>query len=1071
MNKKTPPDIKNREKIARELGKSFFVEAGAGSGKTHSLIERMTALIISGEAEVENIAAITFTRKAAAELKERFQIRLERILASEETIPKEKERAKEALLHFDRAFLGTIHSFCGRLLRERSVEAGVDPDFREIEEEDNILYAEDSWNEYLEKASLKGTGEMERMIYLGIDPYGLKNIFIKRTGNTDVLTVMEECPQPDLSEEKRKVKEFIGKLSALMPGEEPSGGWDKLQSAVDRARRLIGMGYLEDNKKFIHLAWILSRKYDVVLKKWEDVHPDDVKKIAEDWISFQEEVVTSAIQRWGKYLHKPIMEFVGKGVEEYRKWREERSLLNFQDLLTRTADMLRENPEVRNYFKARVSRLLVDEFQDTDPIQAEIITLLSGQDNSENNWRRLTPKAGALFVVGDPKQSIYRFRRADMDTYNIVKDMFRKDGCQILALDANFRSLPVICASANKIFSDVFPPLATKYQAAFAPLLAMREDVPASKDEENTTSGIFISPIGKIKGNVPMIVAELDAEAIAGWIKWAISGGIKLRRSDSEKLAGRHETPVPADFMILTRAKARLYIYARALERMGIPYEVSGGESFCQSEELAEIYGIFRCLADPSDPRFLIAALRGQFFGISDKELYLFKRSGGKFSFVEPYEGSVAAVGEAYRRLRELRQLVLLHSPGMAAEKIVEALGIFPLAASREMGSTRAGNIVKALELLRSDSFLRGWSFSELTEKLGVFLSAKGKEEMGLFPAEANCVRVMNLHKAKGLEAGVVFLADPLGSGKEFEPDAHIVRTADVSMGYFTVTKPKSRSSNDADAFAFPPDWEKVSIEEKKYTDAERERLEYVAFTRARNILCVSVYTDKEGKKDPAWNIIEPGVTEERSLEPVKAERARKEKIKMEPGEWKKETERSLAAIEKLKTRSFEVTSVTRKAKEGMVFEKAAPTGRGRAWGNLVHKALEACGKGNRKDLPELLVNWMIEEDLDISGKDELLVLVDGIMKSDMWERVMRAEVKYFELPFSITDGNTVFSGAMDLVFKEKEGWVIVDYKTDDFNADPARKAAYDKQLDMYADFWEKLTGEKVKDKLLYRAA
>ena len=136
-----------------------------------------------------------------------------------------------------------------------------------------------------------------------------------------------------------------------------------------------------------------------------------------------------------------------------------------------------------------------------------------------------------------------------------------------------------------------------------------------------------------------------------------------------------------------------------------------------------------------------------------------------------------------------------------------------------------------------------------------------------------------------------------------------------------------------------------------------------------------------------------------------------------------------------------------------------------------MHKSLEACGKGLRHVLPELAVNWMIEEDLNPAKKDGLIALVDGIMKSDMWKRVTEAEEKYFEIPFSITEDTTVFSGAMDLVFKEEGEWVIVDYKTDDFESDPGRKDAYEKQLGMYAAFWEKLTGEKVKEKLLYRAA
>ncbi|MFA6636485.1 MAG: UvrD-helicase domain-containing protein [Candidatus Omnitrophota bacterium] len=1082
MSKIIPPDNANRIKISKDLGKSFFVEAGAGSGKTHSLVERMTALVISGTAGIENIAAITFTRKASAELRERFQIKLENILRSSSS-SKEKERAKNALFCLDRAFLGTIHSFCGKLLRERSVEAGVDPAFEAIEEEDNAVYAEEAWNRYIEREALRGTGEVEWMLSHGVDPYTLKEVFLKRTEHADVPCFTQDVPSPDLSAAKKEVKGFIRKISGVLPENEPSEGWDGVQSIVDRTRRLIGMGYLDDNTRFMHLLGIFSKDPVITIKRWGGLPSEEVKKIKEDYLALRESVILPSFQRWGEYLHKPVMEFIEKGVGEYRKWREERSLLNFQDLLTFTAAMLRDRSEVRNYFRSAITHLLVDEFQDTDPIQAEIIMLLTGEDGSENNWKELTPSPGSLFVVGDPKQSIYRFRRADIDTYNIVKKMFEEGGGEILSLDANFRSLPPIGHLANSIFSGIFPENGTKYQAAFAPLLTIRNNEEKKRrggrgsegqkgirhPETPATRGIFINPVGKVEKHALRLVAERDADVIARWIKWAVSGGIKLERSENERIMGLTGRPIPSDFMILTRAKARLHIYARALEKMGIPYEISGGESFGDSEELGEICRLFRCLAEPSDPLNLVTVLRGPLFGVSDRDLYLFKRSSGEFSFQGFSGNSGGAIGQAFKKLLELRQFVIDLSPCAAAEKIVESCGIFPLAVSREMGSTRAGNIVKALELVKSGSFSGAHSFLELTSALEAFLVSKGKEEMSLFPAGSGAVRVMNLHKAKGLEASVVFLADPLTSGKEFEPDTHIVRTGDVSAGYFAATRLKNKFSKELETFAFPPGWETVTEEEKKYMKAERERLEYVALTRARNILCVSVYTDKSGTKKPAWGCIEPALKGMEAIKAMETEKIVREKVNLTLNEWEKEMSRVKTTTERLKRKSFETTSITRKAKQDASFDRSV-SGGGRAWGNLVHKALEACGKGMRGKLPELAENWMIEEDMDPFRKDELLFLVDGIMKSDMWGRAAKAEERYFELPFSITRNRTVFSGAIDLVFKEDGAWVIVDYKTDDFERDPGRKAAYNRQLDMYAEFWEELTGEKVKEKLLFKA-
>ena len=144
-NKKLPPDQQVRDKIASEFGKSFFVEAGAGSGKTHSLVDRMTGLIRYGHARIENIAAVTFTRKAAAELRERFQIELENKVHEKATPEAEKDRIGEALANFEQSSISTIHSFCARLLRERPVEAGIDPGFEEIEEADDEIFAGIVW--------------------------------------------------------------------------------------------------------------------------------------------------------------------------------------------------------------------------------------------------------------------------------------------------------------------------------------------------------------------------------------------------------------------------------------------------------------------------------------------------------------------------------------------------------------------------------------------------------------------------------------------------------------------------------------------------------------------------------------------------------------------------------------------------------------------------------------------------------------------------------------------------------------------------------------------------------------
>jgi ATP-dependent helicase/nuclease subunit A len=1063
MTRITPPDQKNRDKIAAELNKSFFVEAGAGSGKTHSLVDRMSGLIRSGHTGVENIAAVTFTRKAAAELRERFQIRLEKLFNDIDISSEEKTNVKNALMNLDRIFIGTIHSFCAKLLRERSVEAGVDPGFQEIEEEDNILYGTRSWNEYLEQEGLKGNKMIPWMREHGIDPQSLKDTFIRRTEYTDVAAVLSDVPKPDLAKDKTEILKFLRTVADGIPKMEPEMGWDGLQSMVVRALRLSKMGYMDEDRKFIHTVNLLTGKPKVVFNRWE-APKEDVKEFLAQFEKFQVEVVERVLRKWGEYLHKPLMDFVEGGVIEYKRWREERSLLNFQDLLTLTATMLRKHRQVRQYFKATITHLMVDEFQDTDPIQAEMVMLLVGDSGTEDDWRKVKPKPGALFVVGDPKQSIYRFRRADIDIYNLVKDVFKKGGGEILELTANFRSLHPIGKLADEAFSKVFPPEDSKHQAKFAPLCTLRDP---EKDFDN---GIYENRIDKIHKNPAEAIAVEDADVISRWIKSALAGDIKLQRTDDEIQEGLTPRPVPGDFMILTKTKARLAVYARALEKLRIPYEISGGESFGKSEELQEIYKVIKCVSSPSDPVLLVAVLRGGFFGVSDNDLYEFKRAGGKFSYLTDASTECGLIASAYTALKKMRHIAMENSASTAVEKIVEELGALPMAASLEMGSTKAGNILKALELLREPQADQTGSFADLADMLGDFLETKKKEEMSLFAGTINAVRIMNLHKAKGLEAPVVFLADPMGEPGEHKPATHISRTGEKSEGYFVIARQKNKFSSRAEAFAWPLDWDAHAEAEAKYEKAEKMRLEYVAVTRAKNILCVSRYAGDTSKEVLPWDSVTSLLGEAKRLEPGKAVTVERGSFDVTKKEWEKEKTKINGLFEDLKQNTYDLTSVTRQAKGDAPFSSASgASGSGKAWGNVVHKALEACGRGKRDKLEVMARNWMAEEEVSPESMERLLSLVDGIMKSDMWARLMRAEEKYFEMPFSIADGKTVLVGTIDLIFKEKGEWVVVDYKTDNFEKDPERKKAYEKQLDIYARYWEKITGEKVKEEKLCR--
>lgn len=1046
------PDSKERKKIAEDLKGNFFVEAGAGSGKTHSLVDRMAGLVRYGHAKIENIAAVTFTRKAAAELRERFQIKLEEILHTKGASEAERECIAAALSSFERASISTIHSFCARLLRERPVEAGIDPEFDEIEEQDDVRFAEAVWPEYLERQSFENNKISGWMQEHGISSEVLKRIYGKLVGYPDVKVIRQELPRPDFGGAREAVKQFVFAMKKKMPREEPEKGWDKMQAILIRCIKLIHIGYLDQDRSFVELLKLLCKNTPITQNRWPD---GEGKTREQETLEFRKNVAAPALRSWMEYLHQPMIDFALGGVRYYDNWRRERNLLNFQDLLMRTAGMLKGNAEIRDYFKRRITHLLVDEFQDTDPIQAEIVMLLTGEDNSVNDWRKAVPKKGSLFLVGDPKQSIYRFRRADIDIFNQVKNIFKNGSGEVLELTSNFRSLEPIRDLVNAAFKGILPEKDTECQAKFAPLLTVRER------SKGFDSGVFKVEGVTIPGNIAASAAQREAPIIAAWIQQAISGGLKLERTEAEKNAGKTEAAEPSDFMIITKIKARLPEYAKELEKLGIPYEISGGENFSQSEELYEIYKVLHAVADPKDPVALAAALRGKYFGVSDDELYVFAKGGGKFTYFYQSGDAPKSILNAFARLRDYRDMTARNTPATAAEKIIEKLGAIPLAISREIGASRAGNIIKAIELLREKKSEDTGSFAEMVDCLREMREIAGIEEMSLFPGTTAAVRIMNLHKAKGLEAPVVFLADPMGIASDHEPEFHVKRARNKSVGYFSISK---KAKYRSELIAMPEEWERYVEEEEQYELAEAERLDYVAATRAKNLLVISVY--REGMKKKAWEAFYPHLDDAPAIQIKKLPQPRKRKqVNITEQGWAKEKmamERNITGVLKESYRAGSITSLVAvpEAFEGEPED-------GMTWGQIVHRAMEACGRGQREKLEPLVRDWLQEEGRPAEESGKLLQQIDAILQGPLWKRVLQAEEKYYEIPFSVKREETIVSGIMDLIFKEKDGWVVVDYKTGDFERHPKQKAVYENQIGLYAELWEQMTGEKVKEKIL----
>lgn len=1086
----SPVDEDQRRRVRTELGTSFLVEAGAGSGKTTLLVDRMVALVESGTADVSRIAAVTFTRKAAAELRERFQVVLERRYREARTGPEETERAarlRRAIDRIDRAFLGTIHAFCARLLRERPIEAGLDPDFQEAQEAETQLIQDRFWTSFVERIISDSDPLVEELARAGLRVDQLRKAFDQMVENLDVEYPAEPvaAPRPEEAREVRGVLErLLDRALALIPDDEPERGWDPTQQMVRSLRYSRRFRGWDDLAVLFDAAERMASRKGFTLNRWPQPTRDgaaEVKRLRDDLIALggEDGRIRRHLNRWFAHRYSMAIRLVRRAAREFADERLRIGLLSFHDLLMLTAKLLRRHPDVRRDLGERYRYVLIDEFQDTDPIQAELLFLLASDSPSSADWHTLVPRPGALFVVGDPKQSIYRFRRADIAVYNQVRARFREFGA-VLLLVTNFRSRQTVADLVNDVFDhpDRFPREETDRQACFAPM------VPYPREPDGP-EGVFDYLVPKARRNAD--AARLEAAMLAGWIQARIEAG--------ERSAG--------DFLVLTRKKAHLDLYARALEERNVTIEVSGAQAGPE-EELRELVLLLESLIDPGNPVNVVAVLTGLFFGLDHEQLAEHALAGGRFDFTsrprsQGREEDGASGGNAGPEV--LEALSTLHDwwkesrrepADIVIGRLVDRLGLMPLVASSSLGTLRAGILAYALDSVRAEALRGNASLAGAVEALEAALKWEDAEAP-FNPGHGDAVRVMNLHKAKGLEGTVVVLANPSQSvSRTRHPDSHTRRgSGGRSEAFAAVTAPAGPFQSLR--LAQPLDWVELEREEARFLEAEEQRILYVACTRAKEELVVA----RKGGKS-CWGIFDDWLDRNAGTLNLAADLPQsREKMTRSAEDLLEETEAAGARMAAGARPSYEFASITELAKgngaemepeaDGSSEAVARPTPtrttlRGYEWGSAVHGSLAAAAQGIEGEALEFVARALLvehERPLDEQGAPaelgELMSLVARVRGSALWRRAERARTRLPEVPFALerpADNGGIprlVEGVVDLAFREPDGWVIVDYKTDvgddpDF---PRRRRAYRRQVDLYAECWEEVTGERVKEKVL----
>ncbi len=1054
-------DAAARAAIRTNLDVTMMVEAAAGTGKTTILVDRMIGLVRSGRCGVNTLAAITFTVKAASHLRNRFREQLQKALTTSDG--QERQRISDALGQIERCFIGTTHAFCARLLRERPIEASVDPEFTEVEASEARVLTNRFYEAFIERAVARGDEHLTRLRTADISIEKMKDSFRTLTGFPDVRMHFDEAPQPDLDGAFMALNSFLDEIKPELPTDLMRVKQDGFEELMRKLLRHRGGRDFDDVRSKLQLLEDANHKsIKPTQRNWSDTADGKlrIKQTGLAYVTLVTGTIAPALIQWREYVHGLVLQFLQPGVVEFAQERRRNGTLTFEDLLLHARDLLRDHATVRRYFQKRFTHLLVDEFQDTDPLQAEVMFYLTGEDVEELRWKELRPRRGSLFVVGDPKQSIYRFRRADISTYLEVRERIVESGGELLQLSTNFRSFPSICSWVNRNFSVMFSPddVSLSRQAAHVDLHAHRS--------EGAMAGVFrLETPAQVVGGV----AQAEAESLTRWIRDAVHGGTQIETERGTRALRW------GDILLVSWGKSNIGRYARALEAAGIPYEVTGGKSFSASEELRTLLPLLRCLLDSEDSISVAAFLRGPLCGIDDQALYEFARAGGRFTvYVKVPEVSDTRLKQAFDLLRSSSSEAQKLPPAAALARLFDRIGVFASASAQLQSGTRGGNLLYALSRARKLS-AQGGSLAEVVEQIETLLEPASEiEEMDVDPVRADAVRLMNLHQVKGLEAPVVFLIDPRDIFRH-PVESFIDRSGTESIGYFGLFEDSKFSRR---AMALPRGWAALESRETSFKLAEEKRALYVAATRAQNMLILGIRRSA-WRDEGAWSQY---VDRPADSIPMLPEVSAQGQLRFPHTIDFSPVSALLAeSYERGRDSSYSVLPITKlvKGNHAELLRSEEGLGRGTSWGRVMHRLLEAILRRPSLDVELYARNLLKDEERDAAEVGDVLQLIAAVRRSPVWSRVLESEERYVEVPFAITvdsaefglDGpaRTLLHGAIDLVFRESDEWFVVDYKSDSTAGRLESLVEYYKpQVEHYARFWQQLTTQRTSAGLFF---
>lgn len=837
-----PADQAARDRITADLGSTLFVEAGAGSGKTTALIDRVVAFVTTGAAELQAIAAITFTEKAGAELRDRVRRRLEEEAASAGDL-EVATRCRAALDQLDASAIGTLHAFAQRLLTEHPVEAGLPPRVEVLDEVESGLEFDRRWTAFRDQ--LFADPNLQRTILLlmasGVRHTALRILAQAFDDNWDLVEerVPAEQPDPPVAQELiadaldgiRQVCEQVCECSD--PGDSLCVRLGEIAQHVERLAAI-------DNE--LDLLEALGSEAPVKPPSFSvgnvgrrpcwNIDLNALRAEVRGAGDRLDGVRSTVAQACAKKIASTIRKFTLQAAGERRAGGR----LEFHDLLVLSRSMLRHlqhGGDVRSWLHRHYQRLLLDEFQDTDPIQIELAVRIAAEDPrspaaGESSWDQVQVAPGRLFVVGDPKQSIYRFRRADIGTFMDASARFGPEGGGVVELTVNFRTGEPVIEWVNQTFDrlmseapDVQTP--TRSQPDYLALQAVRAEPP---------KGPAVSLVCREaypRETRADALREEEAEEVVAAIATAVDQGWAVDDGQGGWRAARL-----GDITILIPARTSLAFLEEALDDAGIPYRAESSSLVYASRAVRDLLMVLRAVDDPTNHLHIVSALRTPLFGCGDDDLFRFRvERKGRWSYLADQPESVpdddpVRAGLAY--LREIYEMRHWHAPSELLDRIARDRRALELG----FVEGRPRDVWRRLRFVIDQA--RAWSESA-GGSLRQYLhwvenqSAEGArvQEAILPETDDDAVRIMTIHAAKGLEFPITMVSGMSTVPQNRRAAAEVVFPPDDEPGYKFGTSVKT------------DEYEKWKPIDEQMGYDERIRLLYVACTRAKDHLVLSL--------------------------------------------------------------------------------------------------------------------------------------------------------------------------------------------------------------------------------------